>query len=217
MVLARPGRVATAADPSAAPAGTPAMSMSRRTPTCSASTSATAASARCDPASPPADRLLRRVPEDHRGVRGGDSPRFVRMARVGRRVNAPECTEVERLLAASGRVCCPMATAASSTCDRSTSSEWQRCIALDRHPEQFLRGLIHSDGWRGMNRVRGANGSTYAYPRYQFSNRSDDIKRLFCDACDRLGIEWRRMNAVAISVARRQSVAMLDEFVGPKA
>ena len=61
-----------------------------------------------------------------------------------------------------------MVTAASSTGDRSNWSDWQRCIALDRHPEQFLRGLIHSDGWRGINRVRGANGSPYAYPRYQF-------------------------------------------------
>lgn len=49
------------------------------------------------------------------------------------------------------------------------------------------------------------------------SNRSDDIKRIFCDACDLLGIEWRVMNRWDISVARRASVARLDEFVGPKA
>jgi hypothetical protein len=56
----------------------------------------------------------------------------------------------------------------------------------------------------------------YAYPRYQFSNRSEDIKQLFCEACDRLGVEWRRMNAYTISVARHRGVALLDEFVGPK-
>jgi hypothetical protein len=95
-------------------------------------------------------------------------------------------------------------------------AEWQRAIALDRHPEEFVRGLIHSDGWRGTNRVRGANGSPYAYPRYQFSNRSDDIKQLFVEGCDRLGVEVRRMNAVSLSVAKQHSVEILDRFVGPK-
>ena len=56
-----------------------------------------------------------------------------------------------------------------------------------------------------------------AYPRYQFSNRSEDILGIFCEACDTLGVERRRMNAVTISVAKRDSVARLDEFVGPKA
>jgi hypothetical protein len=93
---------------------------------------------------------------------------------------------------------------------------WQRQLAIHRQPRQFLRGLIHSDGWRGINRVRGANGWSYEYPRYQFSNRSEDIKQLFVEACDRLGIVTRRMNAFAISVAKRQSVALLDTFVGPK-
>jgi hypothetical protein len=67
-----------------------------------------------------------------------------------------------------------------------------------------------------MNTIRHGD-KTYAYPRYNFSNRSDEIKGIFCDACDLLGIEWRVMNALDISVARRESVARLDEFVGPKA
>lgn len=93
---------------------------------------------------------------------------------------------------------------------------WQSHIALDRQPRPFLRGLIHSDGWRGANRVRAATGKYYDYPRYQFSNRSDDIRALFCDACDRVGVQWRRMNRWNISVARRDSVRLLDEFIGPK-
>lgn len=93
---------------------------------------------------------------------------------------------------------------------------WQAAIALDRYPGRFLRGLIHSDGWRGTNRVRGANGRPYAYPRYQFSNASSDIRALFCAACDRLGVSWRQMNRMNISVARRDSVALLNEHVGPK-
>ena len=60
------------------------------------------------------------------------------------------------------------------------------------------------------------NGKRSAYPRYQFSNVSEDIKRIFCDACDALGVEWKRMNAKNISVARRASVARLDRGVGPK-
>jgi hypothetical protein len=94
-------------------------------------------------------------------------------------------------------------------------SDWQRPL-VEQHPQALLRGLIHSDGWRGINRVRHGD-TTYEYPRYTFTNRSDDIKRIFCDACDLLGIEWRVMNRWNISVARREAVARLDEFVGPKA
>jgi hypothetical protein len=93
-------------------------------------------------------------------------------------------------------------------------SAWQRLL-VRRHPEQFLRGLIHSDGCRFTNPVRHGE-KLYTYPRYNFSNASADIRKLFCDACDLLGIEWRVMNARNISVARRASVARLDEFVGPK-
>lgn len=91
---------------------------------------------------------------------------------------------------------------------------WQQKV-IDVHGKPFLRGLIHSDGCRSTNTVR--HGSrTYAYPRYTFSNRSDDIRQIFCDTCDLLGVEWRVMNAWNISVARRASVALLDEFIGPK-
>jgi hypothetical protein len=92
---------------------------------------------------------------------------------------------------------------------------WQRDI-VENYPEAFIRGLIHSDGCRSLNTIRHPK-KTYAYPRYQFSNRSDDIRGLFCWACDLLGIDWRVMNRWKISVARRESVARLDEFVGPKA
>jgi hypothetical protein len=54
------------------------------------------------------------------------------------------------------------------------------------------------------------------YPRYHFSNVSADIREIFGRACDQLGIEWRPNNRWSLSVARRGSVALLDEFVGPK-
>lgn len=93
--------------------------------------------------------------------------------------------------------------------------DWQRDV-VEREPGRFIRGLIHSDGSRGLNRVRSPAGKEYIYPRYEFCNRSQDIKDLFCWACDILGVAWRRMNHQTISVARRESVALLDEFVGPK-
>jgi len=47
-------------------------------------------------------------------------------------------------------------------------------------------------------------------------NRSDDIRALFCEYCDRVGVEWRRMTQWDISVARRDSVALMDRYIGPK-
>lgn len=93
-------------------------------------------------------------------------------------------------------------------------ASWQQAI-VDAAPELFLRGLIHSDGWRGMNRVH-VKGKDYEYPRYQFSNRSQDIKDLFTRTCDLVGIAWRPWGRHHISVARRDSVALMDEFIGPK-
>ncbi len=82
-----------------------------------------------------------------------------------------------------------------------------------------MRGLMHSDGCRISNTVRRplADGDRwYSYPRYLFVNRSDDILRLCGEALDRLGAEWRFAKPTTISVARRQAVARLDQFVGPK-
>lgn len=91
---------------------------------------------------------------------------------------------------------------------------WQQDI-VDGETGAFLRGLIHTDGWRGDNRVV-SKGHAYTYPRYQFSNRSDDIRALFTRACDGLGIAWRPWGRWHISVARREAVAVLDRFVGLK-
>jgi hypothetical protein len=59
---------------------------------------------------------------------------------------------------------------------------WQQEI-VDEHPWAFLRGLLHSDGCRTVNRfsTRLPSGrvAEYAHPRWFFSNRSDDIRGLF--------------------------------------
>ncbi len=96
---------------------------------------------------------------------------------------------------------------------------WQQEI-VDAEPWQFVRGLIHSDGCRTVNRfttkLPSGRVAEYAYPRYFFSNLSADIRGLFCDACDRLGLRWTQSNHRNISVSHRTSVALLDEHVGPK-
>jgi hypothetical protein len=95
---------------------------------------------------------------------------------------------------------------------------WQQEI-VNSHPGDFARGLFHSDGCRLINRVRRplrAGDRWYEYPRYLFVNRSADIHRLCGEALDRLGVAWRFSKPTTISVARREAVARLDEFVGPK-
>ena len=87
---------------------------------------------------------------------------------------------------------------------------WQERIVGDAR-ERFLRGLIHSDGCRIVANDRGAPS-----PRYHFSNLSEDIKRLFCESLDALGIPWTRPSHREIAVYRRSAVYALDEFIGPK-
>lgn len=89
---------------------------------------------------------------------------------------------------------------------------WQVAI-VRQHPRELLRGLIHSDGCRVINRV---SGGKYEYPRYFFSNFSKDILQIFREACDALGVRHRNSRPHVISVARRESVAILDAFIGPK-
>ena len=88
---------------------------------------------------------------------------------------------------------------------------WQE-RAVARCPWQFVRGLIQSDGCRVINRVNGGE-----YPRYLFSQVSDDIRKIFCEALDFIGVEWKQNRWNSISVARRQGVELLDSFIGPKA
>jgi hypothetical protein len=91
---------------------------------------------------------------------------------------------------------------------------WQREITA-ADPGALVRGLIHSDGSRFTNPVT-RRGRRYSYPRYFFANASADIRAIFCDHLDLLEIEWRPAGRRNISIARRDSVARLDEFVGPK-
>lgn len=88
---------------------------------------------------------------------------------------------------------------------------WQE-ILVKGATEEFVRGLIDSDGCRVVANDRGVRSV-----RYHFSNRSDDIRALFCAALDELGIPWTRPRLFEVAVYRKAAVARLDEFVGPKA
>lgn len=88
---------------------------------------------------------------------------------------------------------------------------WQQDL-VERYAPEFLAGLLHSDGCRSINRVKGG-----AYPRYFFTNESADIRRLFMMVCDILGVEYRPNRTNCLSVARRGSVQRADDLIGPKA
>ncbi|MFE7297696.1 helix-turn-helix domain-containing protein [Streptomyces sp. NPDC057579] len=99
---------------------------------------------------------------------------------------------------------------------------WQRAI-VDTYPWEFIRGLVHSDGCRITNwttRVVAGERKRYEYPRYFFTNKSADIRRLYAETLDKVGVEWRAVRrgseTLNISVARRASVALMDKHIGPK-
>jgi hypothetical protein len=99
---------------------------------------------------------------------------------------------------------------------------WQQAI-VDTHPWAFIRGLIHSDGCLITNwttRLVGGERKRYEYPRYFFTNKSDDIRQLLGDTLSKVGVEWtttaRGVDPYNISVARKASVALMDAHVGPK-
>ena len=90
-------------------------------------------------------------------------------------------------------------------------SEWQLAL-VQRWPDQLLRGLIHSDGCPCQKTGRGG----WVWPRYGFSQASDDIRGIFCHVCDLVGVHWTKAGQRQIYVSRKTDVARLDEFIGPK-
>jgi len=90
-------------------------------------------------------------------------------------------------------------------------ADWQLTL-VDRWPQELLRGLIHSDGHRFLNTGRGG----WVCPRYGFTQVSDDIRAIFCDVCDRVGVHWTAAGKRTIYVSRKADVATLDGFIGPK-
>jgi hypothetical protein len=91
--------------------------------------------------------------------------------------------------------------------------DWQQEIA-DRFPVEIVRGLIHSDGCRSRNVVKGKD-----YPRYELRNQSGDIHQIFQRAIASLGLRYTTRGGPTGSVtaiARRSDVEVLDRLIGPK-
>jgi hypothetical protein len=87
---------------------------------------------------------------------------------------------------------------------------WQR-EHIARWPTLLLRGLIYSDGCRFQNTGRG-----WSHPRYCFDNRSADIREIFRETCDLMGVHWTASGRYTTYVSRKADVALLDRFIGPK-
>jgi hypothetical protein len=99
---------------------------------------------------------------------------------------------------------------------RITLEPWQEAL-VDDYSWAFLRGLVVTDGCSFINRT-----GQYEYLSYHFSNYSEDIARLFADACDRIGVFYRLTNQREgrlwdIRINRRESVALMHRHVGLKA
>jgi hypothetical protein len=98
-------------------------------------------------------------------------------------------------------------------------ADWQLELT-QAHPGTLIRGLIHSDGCRTVNRFRtklpSGRIAEYSYVRYFFSNLSEDVRRIFAEHCSLLGIRVTQSNHRNLSVSHRASVAILEEVVGPK-
>jgi hypothetical protein len=88
--------------------------------------------------------------------------------------------------------------------------DWQQAI-IDEYRIEFVRGLYHSDGSRTVPVYKGKT----LPPRYYFTNYSHDIKRLFCDAVEKLGLHWTSWGK-NVTINRKADAAFLDEILGPK-
>ncbi|WP_235629527.1 LAGLIDADG family homing endonuclease [Mycobacteroides saopaulense] len=87
---------------------------------------------------------------------------------------------------------------------------WQQ-EHVDLATEEFLRGLIHSDGCRVVANDRGV-----ASVRYHFTNRSEDILGLFSAALDNLDIPWTRSTGTSCPSTARRPPHVWTSFIGPK-
>ncbi|HEY0773790.1 MAG TPA: LAGLIDADG family homing endonuclease [Nocardioidaceae bacterium] len=99
-----------------------------------------------------------------------------------------------------------------------TLEHWQREL-VEAEPAAFLRGLFHSDGSRVNNwtsRLVAGERKRFDYPRWQFVNNSEDIRRFCAEALDLVGIAWKQSSWKTISVSTRAGVARLDELIGLK-
>jgi len=180
----------------------------RHTPTFSGSTLATAASLRGHAHSRSGSRSMLRTQTSSPNAPGRSRQSFLASRRgeaSGREVGASTL----RCIGVTGRGYFPSTAPGGSI---SRESSLSRGSGNSSHSgRRNFRGLTHSDGCRIVASDRGAMSV-----RYAFSNRSEDILRIFCDGLDALEIPWTRPSAHQIAIYRKEATARLDAFIGPK-
>lgn len=94
---------------------------------------------------------------------------------------------------------------------------WQADVVAEQ-PGSLLRGLFHSDGWRGRTwrcatQQRASSATAIRGTSSRTRARTSVGSALTLDS---LAIAWRPVGPWRIAVSRREAVAALDEHVGPK-
>lgn len=90
-----------------------------------------------------------------------------------------------------------------------TLKRWQRRL-VNLYPQQFLAGLMLSDGGRHDRYV-----DKHHYPFYQFTNMSTDIRNFFIATCKLLDVHYTT-TGYRVNIATRKAVDYVDSFLGPK-
>ncbi|HEV7882946.1 MAG TPA: hypothetical protein VGO81_05215 [Solirubrobacteraceae bacterium] len=86
---------------------------------------------------------------------------------------------------------------------------WQQEL-VRAAPWSLLRGMVLSDGCAFINRT-----GRYRYLSYEFRNRSTEIRALFAQTCDLVGVRYT-ISRDRIRMCRRASVIEMAAFVGTK-
>jgi hypothetical protein len=88
---------------------------------------------------------------------------------------------------------------------------WTLRVASDQQYESIIEEILAAmDTTFPGGRARGLP------PRYFFTNHSGDIRRIFTEQCELLGIRVTQPNHRNPAISHRRSVAILEELVGPK-
>jgi hypothetical protein len=93
-------------------------------------------------------------------------------------------------------------------------ADWQDDL-VKAEPERFLRGLSIPSAAGSEIASAGTTGNTCTRVTCSL-NESADIMDLCRNSLNQLGISWRMSRHNTLSIAQREAVARLDEFIGPK-
>lgn len=91
--------------------------------------------------------------------------------------------------------------------------EWQKAV-LDEI--ETLRGLFHSDG----SFYKETISQKYVYERYLFTNKSNDIQKIFQEYCSRINISFdvqtKKDGVINTRISKKNDVNKLKQLIGIK-